>query len=62
MQGGGGFLCVFIYLIASVVWEALLSLFFCGDLTKQQYHVIPHMFPELEIPALLQADLLIKQM
>lgn len=28
MQGGGGFLCVFIYLIGSVVWEALLSLFF----------------------------------
>lgn len=36
-------------------------LYFHRDFTKQEHHVISHTLPEPEILALLQADLLVKQ-
>lgn len=44
------------------LWYAItLFFFFNRNFTKQQYHVISHMLPESETLALLQADLLVKQ-
>lgn len=64
--GGFGKAFVQVFKTISVVREALVcslySFFFLGKTTKQQYHVISCLFPEPEIPALLQAALLIKQM
>lgn len=41
--------------------QSFFSFFFFKDFAKQQYHVISHMLPEPEILALLQGDLLVKQ-
>lgn len=52
-----------LFLNGSSGLEALVcnNFFFNRNFKKQQYHVISHMLPEPEILALLQADLLVKQ-
>lgn len=59
----GRLLCEFLKLFQcwGKPWYAVF-IFLCVKATKQQHHVISCMFPEPEIPALLQAALLIKQM
>lgn len=59
----GRLLCEFLKLFQcwGKPWYAVF-IFLCVKTTKQQHHVISCMFPEPEIPALLQAALLIKPM